>query len=295
MLEHLDASMKHISIQPTDDGLTIEQHALPMVERERKGLVVGVLTLFIWISWVGVAFILIMTVIAMESLPEKYGFEIHPDPASSVLSPALRWGALFGGIIFGLSKLRAMLKRTIPQYPQVLRLTDDVLIVGSTSYNIAHISQVRFNTNPRQTHGALYFTHQNEVIQFFESLPLQEAQALCRSLSDILAFRCHVVTTIVFGDKEVDDEPSEKILNNPDVAELTFPFVRLRNLIIQTDSYDFHQVERFLTYAVNAIGDDYLKEHVEVHVYGDPAKLHANLQNTLTNVCHHMHIHGKSR
>lgn len=50
-------------------------------------------------------------------------------------------------------------------------------------------------------------------------------------------------------------------------------------------AYDFHLVERFLTYALNTIGQNYLRTCVNVYLSGDPEQLHPNLRNTLTNLC----------
>lgn len=57
---------------------------------------------------------------------------------------------------------------------------------------------------------------------------------------------------------------------------------------------DFHQVERFITYAANFIGQDYLKQRVEVHLYGKPEQLHSNLRNSFQNLCHSIHLHDEA-
>jgi hypothetical protein len=46
-----------------------------------------------------------------------------------------------------------------------------------------------------------------------------------------------------------------------------------------------------MTYAINAIGQQHLKQHVAVHIYGDPDALHANLRNSFENVCHAIEKH----
>lgn len=38
---------------------------------------------------------------------------------------------------------------------------------------------------------------------------------------------------------------------------MTFPFVRLKHMIIDAETHDFGQVERFLTYAGNNIAQSY--------------------------------------
>jgi hypothetical protein len=72
---------------------------------------------------------------------------------------------------------------------------------------------------------------------------------------------------------------------NPDVSNLTMSMSHLKKVKIYTETYSFHQVERFLTYAVNYIGQKHLKENVEVDIYGDPDKLHPNLRNNFEHLC----------
>jgi HEAT repeat protein len=101
------------------------------------------------------------------------------------------------------------------------------------------------------------------------------------TLTKILA--CIKIT--VFGDLHVKDARQDITLCNPNVAELTVRMQELEHIVLHTPTYDFHQVERFMTYAVNYIGQEYLKKHVVVHIYGDPDKLHPNLRNSFENLC----------
>jgi hypothetical protein len=108
-------------------------------------------------------------------------------------------------------------------------------------------------------------------------------------LTDILEDICCSTEAIAFG--------SPDVLNNyfsPDVSELTLPMSSLKRIEIHTETYDFYQVERFITYAVNYIGQQHLKNHVEVHIYDDPAKLHPNLRNSLENLCKNVDVHEEN-
>ena len=82
-------------------------------------------------------------------------------------------------------------------------------------------------------------------------------------------------------------------LPNLDLSEFTISMSRLERIEIYTETYDFHLVERFITYAVNYIGQGYLKNNVEVHIYGDQNKLHPNLRNSLENLCKCVEVHGR--
>ena len=101
------------------------------------------------------------------------------------------------------------------------------------------------------------------------------------------------IETILFGALSLSTCHPLTTLKNPDVSEFTVPMNRVRHVFIETEAYDFYQVERFLTYAVNYIGQKYLKKYVDAHIYGDPDELHPNLRNTLTNLCKRVHVHEK--
>ncbi len=116
-----------------------------------------------------------------------------------------------------------------------------------------------------------------------------DANILVKHLSDILRFNCHQVEHILFGSFPTIHEDSPTCLQNPDVSELSFPFVYLQRVSIATKSYNFHLVERFLTYAVNMLGSHHLKA-IDVHVYGKPDEIHQNLWNNFTYLCHHVYV-----
>lgn len=83
------------------------------------------------------------------------------------------------------------------------------------------------------------------------------------------------------------------MLCNPDVSTTTVPMPCLAQIVIDADTFHFHALERFLTYAINQLGQPYLKKHVTVHVYGDSEKLPPNLRNNLTTLCKHFYIHAQ--
>jgi hypothetical protein len=99
------------------------------------------------------------------------------------------------------------------------------------------------------------------------------------------------VKIVLFGDLNVKSAHRRITLKNPNVGHLTVPMQALQHLVIHIPTHDFHCVERFLTYAINHIGQAHLKKHVEVHIYGDPTQLHTNLRNILKNLCKEMKEH----
>ncbi len=93
------------------------------------------------------------------------------------------------------------------------------------------------------------------------------------------------VKIVVFGDIHITEDRKRITFQNPDVEALNVPMENLEHIVVHVETYEFHRLERFLTYAVNYIGQNYLKHEVVAHVYGDAANLHPNLLNTLKNVC----------
>lgn len=102
------------------------------------------------------------------------------------------------------------------------------------------------------------------------------------------------VETIIFGTTPSKKSPSPHTVYNPDMSTFTLPMPHVKQVSIHTDTYDFHQLERFLTYAVNYMGQKPLKKQVGVHIYGDPEKLHPNLHNSLTNLCNCVYLHREN-
>jgi len=102
------------------------------------------------------------------------------------------------------------------------------------------------------------------------------------------------VETVIFGDGDLNDFNPRTSLYDFEVSELTVPLSALKTIIIHTPGYNFHQVERFLTYAINSIGQKYLKEHVEVHIYGESDAFHPNLRNNFENLCKRVEFHQET-
>ena len=118
-----------------------------------------------------------------------------------------------------------------------------------------------------------------------EHLPPEQTRWLAETLQTVLTFRWHEVEQVVFGAALPGMASKATTLLNPDVSDLHVPFLRLTRIVVVTSEYNFHLVERFLTYAINTLGQTYLKTTVDVELYGDPAELHPNLRNSLTNLC----------
>lgn len=164
-------------------------------------------------------------------------------------------------------------------------------ITGITNFKVVQPDSSWLGKWRYERQGKLQCEVEGKTVKFGKHLQQREARDLAKFFSPILAFRCYLVQRIIFGDLRLAQNDSERTIQNPDVTRFAIPFVALQEVIIDAATYDFHQVERFLTYAVNYIGQEYLKEQVEVHIYGDPEQLQPNLRNSLANLCKSVTVH----
>jgi hypothetical protein len=101
------------------------------------------------------------------------------------------------------------------------------------------------------------------------------------------------IEVVVFGTPPSPHYACQNSLYNPDVVMLTLPMSHLKQVNIYPETSDLRRLEEFCTYAVNHIGQKYLKRHVDVHIYGDLNRLHPNLQNVFTNLCKGVSVHDR--
>lgn len=161
---------------------------------------------------------------------------------------------------------------------------------GAITYDIDKISNLRHVAGGNLM-GTFLFDYGTKTVGFGKYIRNPEAKILFKQLSDILTFHCQSTEIILFGNFTFSQKPSSPLLQNPDVSELTFPFVRLKQILVHVETYDFHLIEKFLTYAVNCIGQGYLKREVEVHIYGDVKNLHPNIWHNFKNFCKTVHVY----
>lgn len=172
----------------------------------------------------------------------------------------------------GFSRFLRFLLREIHIYPetcniqQVHQFITHVFGTMKKTYLKKYLT-IRIYGNPVQFHSSVY-----------------ESFRLCKRVE------VHIDKVIFGSETSLIVPDSDKSLFNPDVTESWFPMV-LQQIIIHTQTYNFYLIERFLTYAVNSIGQQYLKNHVEVQIYGKPDNLHPNIRNNLTNLCKGVYNH----
>ena len=99
------------------------------------------------------------------------------------------------------------------------------------------------------------------------------------------------ITEIIFG--ETSSNNSKTCIKNLETSQLTIPISSLMKITTDADTYDFDMVERFITYSINYVGQKHLRKKVEVHIYGNPDKLHPNLLNSFKNLCRKVSVQEK--
>lgn len=117
-----------------------------------------------------------------------------------------------------------------------------------------------------------------------------EKSNMHQSIKVTLAILLRKIRLVYFGQHQSHLEQYHA-LRNPEVASLIIPMSHLRTIVIDVSSCDVAQVERFITYAVNYIGQKHLKRHVKAQIYGKPEQLPPNIRNTLLNLCQDVSIH----
>ncbi len=106
-----------------------------------------------------------------------------------------------------------------------------------------------------------------------------------KPLKKAIQTACHAIHSVTFGTVPPARFNPDQTLTDYEFSTSVLPLRKLKRIGISTTDYQFAQVERFLTYVVNTLGQRTLKHHVIVEVYGEPTHLHQNLLNTLTNLC----------
>lgn len=99
---------------------------------------------------------------------------------------------------------------------------------------------------------------------------------------------CASIDTVIFGDDTLDEIDQRTTWLNPDVSKLTVPLSKLEKILIDSETYDFYSVERFITYLAGHVGQKRLGKHVAVYISGSLDTLHPNLYNALNNLCKHV-------
>lgn len=172
--------------------------------------------------------------------------------------------------------------------------------IGRTLFG-CHVGQrdrykLDYISNFRLTPDLFMFDYETEkdmepiAFEHNGALDLPRPNFFLHNLSNILAYHSHSVERVVFGKLVSPDDDPYLTLHNPDVSALICPCIHLKLIMIETATYDAYHLERFMTYAVNVIGQNYLKQYVDVYIYGAMEKLQSNLQNNLTNLCRRIYI-----
>jgi len=194
-------------------------------------------------------------------------------------------------------------KRTAHKYKLVIFSHEFTIVNGFASgeeknYNLTFIRNLHLNVTDnfmkmRPALADILFDYESRTVKCCEGITYSDGETLLKSLNELIRFRCHSVSCIVFGQPQFALPDETHFLLDPDVSELMMPFYHLDTLVILTESYNFMLIEQFLTYAINQIGRTYLKRVVEAHIYGNREKLHPNIRNNLINICKKIYFHDE--
>jgi hypothetical protein len=102
-----------------------------------------------------------------------------------------------------------------------------------------------------------------------------------------------LVNQVVFATQVPREIELKNALLNPDVSALQVPLLGVQQLIIYAELHNLHQLEQFLSYAIDYLGPDYLSRNVTVSLYGDAERLHPNLRNNLENLGLRISLYGQ--
>jgi hypothetical protein len=149
-------------------------------------------------------------------------------------------------------------------------------------YGIKYIQRPRAGRLP----GIIEFTYGDREVERRTNLANGERRIFLQLLTAILSYPYHAVETLVFGGEFAVKDDVSTVIQNPESADFTLPLFRLKQILVYPKSASFLLLERFLTYAVNALGPQELKCAVNVHVYGDAELLPSHLRNSLTHLFH---------
>jgi hypothetical protein len=197
------------------------------------------------------------------------------------------WGGLLG--VFWLLSLAAT---------EVLVLSDDRLIFTKAYGGIPYRQRPYFTEyiqHPRagRMPGMIEFTYGDRDVGRQTNLADGERAIFLRLLAMLLSCPYHAVETVVFGGEFVVKDSVSTVMQNPEAAAFTLPLFRLKHVLVYPESTSFLHLERFLTYVVNALGQQELKHAVAVHLYGNPEQLPSHLRNALTQFFHGVYLHDK--
>ncbi len=170
-------------------------------------------------------------------------------------------------------------------------------------YRLASLHNIRFvPLYEIEEEGDVVCEVGDHALRLCHEIDPANAEILCATLNEIVTWshalsqptqmvalmdvHYAVIERVVFGTAPFSTYNPFTLICNPDISALCRPLQRLKVIIIHTATYDFYQVEQFLTYALSYLGQAYLKNTVAVNIYGNIELLHPHLKNNLTNLCH---------
>jgi len=97
------------------------------------------------------------------------------------------------------------------------------------------------------------------------------------------------IDTVKFGQSSPEDRQTPTLWLNPDVRQFQLPLRRLRHIEIDAASANPMEIERFLTYSLENMGQDFLRLYVVASVHDPRTTLSRHILNNLLNICKNFH------
>ena len=156
-------------------------------------------------------------------------------------------------------------------------------------YQYSELTCVQSTPGVKENCREISLTRKSQKILLCQHIPFEESAAFMKLLKNLIEERCDLITYVIFGEWCPHQFQPTEVLFNPDTSNLILPLYKLKRLYIHCDTYDSKLVEQFLDYAVTIIGNEYLKRHVGVELYGIAEKISPYLQNTLNDLMLKIH------
>jgi hypothetical protein len=142
--------------------------------------------------------------------------------------------------------------------------------------------------------GQLVFMYGRDTIPCCGYLARSYCDKLSEQLSEILTFQR--IEHVVFGraSRSVPQSPATATtLWNPDLSSGSVPpLYQLQWLVLHASTCNSRLVELFVTHILNSLGQEYVKKHLKVAIYGPAEQLQPNLYHTLRHIAKQVHLHG---
>lgn len=102
-----------------------------------------------------------------------------------------------------------------------------------------------------------------------------------KELANVITELYYKITCIIFDRDSGEPADTYSEFLNPDSKAMKIPLNNLKKIIIKSENHNPMEIEKFVTYAINHMDENLLKDRIEVEIRGDRSKIKPNLLNLL--------------